>query len=532
MDLGWKTLIPLALVEPRRHRDRRPGGRRGLADPRVDPPSASSLALVVVTRTRSRRPRARRAQRSRRRHAHELLDSVLLLDIFGGLRTTGEAPVPKKADTVEYPEQAKEPSDRFRGMFRLDEERCIKCTLCAIECPINIIFIDWHNEKNEAGKNEKVLDRFDLDLKRCMFCGLCEEACPTNPKSIWLTTKTYELGTYERNDALYLDIAQAHEVGRQRQAVHRSSRRGSRPEMDEPLHLLAVRRDRHVSGAVGVVAMRQPVHSALFLLLSFLGVAGLFVLAQRRVPRRRPDPRLRGRHHGSLPLHDHARERQARGRRAVRAHAGGAGLARGVPPPLVVGGTVVASSRVRGLSGAATCRPGPARDDVDHAHVTGVVDGEDHGDRHGQRDGNSQAVALGPLPRLPAAVRGRVGLPARRDDRRGRPRQADDGERATDDRPSRTTSRFSFVLFAIGVAGVLVRRNLLTVLMSIELMLNAANMNLIAFSRQLGDLNGQLFAVFVITLAAGEAAIGLAIIISLYRLKCSVNLDDAAEMKG
>ena len=90
----------------------------------------------------------------------------------------------------------------------------------------------------------------------------------------------------------------------------------------------------------------------------------------------------------------------------------------------------------------------------------------------------------------------------------------------------------SFLLFVLGVVGVLVRRNLLTVLMSIELILNAANLNLIAFSRQLGDLNSQLFAVFVITLAAGEAAIGLAIIISLYRLKSSVNLDDAAEMKG
>jgi NADH-quinone oxidoreductase subunit K len=90
----------------------------------------------------------------------------------------------------------------------------------------------------------------------------------------------------------------------------------------------------------------------------------------------------------------------------------------------------------------------------------------------------------------------------------------------------------SFLLFSIGVVGVLLRRNLLTVLMSIELMLNAVNLNLIAFSRHLGDLNGQLFAVFVITIAAGEAAIGLAIVISLYRLKNSVNIEDAAEMKG
>ena len=90
----------------------------------------------------------------------------------------------------------------------------------------------------------------------------------------------------------------------------------------------------------------------------------------------------------------------------------------------------------------------------------------------------------------------------------------------------------SFVLFTIGVLGVLVRRNLLTVLMSIELMLNAVNINLVAFSRQLGDLTGQVFTIFVIAVAAGEAAIGLAIIISLYRLKSSVNLDDAAELKG
>lgn len=90
----------------------------------------------------------------------------------------------------------------------------------------------------------------------------------------------------------------------------------------------------------------------------------------------------------------------------------------------------------------------------------------------------------------------------------------------------------SFVVFTIGVVGVLVRRNLLTVLMSIELMLNAVNINLVAFSRQLGDLTGQVFSIFVIAVAAGEAAIGLAIIISLYRLKSSVNLDDAAEMKG
>ncbi|KAA0255297.1 NADH-quinone oxidoreductase subunit NuoK [Acidobacteria bacterium ACD] len=90
----------------------------------------------------------------------------------------------------------------------------------------------------------------------------------------------------------------------------------------------------------------------------------------------------------------------------------------------------------------------------------------------------------------------------------------------------------SFVLFTIGVVGVLARRNLLTVLMSIELILNAVNINLVAFSRQIGDVGGHVLAVFVITVAAGEAAIGLAIVLALYRLKGSVNIEDASEMKG
>lgn len=136
------------------------------------------------------------------------LDRFLLLDLLAGLSITGRALFRKK-ETVQYPEERLAPAHRFRGMFRLDEERCIKCTLCSRDCPIDIIYIDWHQELNEAtGKKEKKLDRFDIDLQRCMFCGLCEEACPTEPKSIWLTTKTYELATYERWQNLFVDMEQ------------------------------------------------------------------------------------------------------------------------------------------------------------------------------------------------------------------------------------------------------------------------------------------------------------------------------------
>ena len=90
----------------------------------------------------------------------------------------------------------------------------------------------------------------------------------------------------------------------------------------------------------------------------------------------------------------------------------------------------------------------------------------------------------------------------------------------------------SLILFMLGVIGVMMRRNLITVLMALELIFNAANLNLIAFSDRLGDLSGQVWAVFIITIAAAEAAIGLGLIIALVRLKNTVNLDDANEMRG
>ncbi len=90
----------------------------------------------------------------------------------------------------------------------------------------------------------------------------------------------------------------------------------------------------------------------------------------------------------------------------------------------------------------------------------------------------------------------------------------------------------SATLFSIGLIGVVIRRNMITVLMAIELMLNAVNINLVAFSHRLGSLEGQVFTIFVITIAAGEAAVGLAIIIQLYRLKSTINVDEAHQLNG
>jgi NADH-quinone oxidoreductase subunit K len=90
----------------------------------------------------------------------------------------------------------------------------------------------------------------------------------------------------------------------------------------------------------------------------------------------------------------------------------------------------------------------------------------------------------------------------------------------------------SLILFCLGLIGVMVRRNLISVLMCLELMFNAVNLNLIAFSFRLSDLAGQMLAIFVITVAAAEAAIGLGLIIALVRLKDTVALDEADVMRG
>jgi NADH:ubiquinone oxidoreductase subunit K len=90
---------------------------------------------------------------------------------------------------------------------------------------------------------------------------------------------------------------------------------------------------------------------------------------------------------------------------------------------------------------------------------------------------------------------------------------------------------FSALLFSAGIYGVLARRNAVLILMSIELMLNAVNVNLVAFSQALHQLTGQVFALFVIAVAAAEVGIGLAIVILIYRNRESINVDEINLLK-
>ncbi len=89
----------------------------------------------------------------------------------------------------------------------------------------------------------------------------------------------------------------------------------------------------------------------------------------------------------------------------------------------------------------------------------------------------------------------------------------------------------SMVLFVLGTAGFVLRRNVITIFMCLELMLNAVNLAFVGFSRYLRNLDGQLFVFFVIVVAAAEAAVGLAIIIALYRNRDSLSIDDVNSLK-
>ena len=90
----------------------------------------------------------------------------------------------------------------------------------------------------------------------------------------------------------------------------------------------------------------------------------------------------------------------------------------------------------------------------------------------------------------------------------------------------------SAILFSLGVVGVLVRRNAIVIFMSIELMLNSANLVFVAYAREFGTLDGQLMVFFVMTVAAAEVAVGLALIVAIFRSKASIDVDAVNLLKG
>jgi NADH-quinone oxidoreductase subunit K len=250
-----------------------------------------------------------------------------------------------------------------------------------------------------------------------------------------------------------------------------------------------------VGSALGVVgSLRSPINSALSLVVSMLALAGLYVLL----------------------------EAQFVGLIQVMVYAGAI---------VVLFLFVIMLLNLRG-SGAAGAESQPITKAIGalvavaraHARVGArALAGRRRGLRHDARD------RRGALHRLRARGAGRRRAPARRDRGRGRARQEED--RVMGDLLGFHFQIVAALIFAIGALGVLLRRNIIVMFMSIELMLNGANLSLVAFSREIGNDQGQILAFMVMVVAAVEVAVGLAIIISLVRNRDTVNIEDASQMK-
>src|SRR6185295_521789 len=240
---------------------------------------------------------------------------------------------------------------------------------------------------------------------------------------------------------------------------------------------------------------------------------GAVSVAPRGVRRHRADFRLRRRDHGAVPVRHHAGQLEPA--RSLRT-----GLA-----PDALGAAALSPFRRSGRGGRARELVGGLNRRIGRA----AADFRRRGGRQ------SAGPRPGAFSQLPASVRDRLALPARRDDRRGGAREARMSPEAASSLWNVGTEHYlalSLLLFGIGLFGVINRRNLITILMSIELMLNAVNLNLVAFSYQRGDLLGQVFTVFTITVAAGEAAVGLGILLAMFRLRQTTRVDAANELAG
>jgi hypothetical protein len=251
-----------------------------------------------------------------------------------------------------------------------------------------------------------------------------------------------------------------------------------------------------VASSILVVAMRNPVHSALFLLLTFLCVAILFILGARGVRRRGPAARLRRRHHGPVPLRGHADQRPRPAGETMLSPFWKAGVGVGIArvPRASSGRSSGEVSSAVNVSRRAPKSDDPTRLRRRRPTVPRLGRPTELGKLRGDRDGA--------LSGLPGAVRGRLALPARRDDRRDRHRQAP-AARANEEEavpqfirtasPRRSGRRrpsvpstdayllLSATMFSIGLVGSSSAEHH-RVLMCVELMLNAVNINFVAFA--------------------------------------------------
>jgi NADH-quinone oxidoreductase subunit K len=292
-----------------------------------------------------------------------------------------------------------------------------------------------------------------------------------------------------------------------------------------------------VASGLLVVTARNPVHSVLFLILAFFNAAGLFVLLGAEFLAML----LVVVYVGAVAVLflfvvmmldvDFVRSAKGFARNTCRWR---------LSPAILLAEMIMVLDHRGAEGGAAKAGIAPARPGADATNIEAIgaralhrlrllLPGCGHGaaDRHDRRHRPDPASAPGVAPGSPQVAR-------ERPRRRGQVKPGGQGVRSfCDGHLAQHYLAVAAILFTIGVFGIFVnRKNVIIILMSVELILLAVNINFVAFSTYLGDVSGQVLAMFVLTVAAAEAAVGLAILVTFFRNRGDIAVDDASVMKG
>ncbi len=434
---------------------------------------------------------------------------------------------------MNYPEEKTPQSTRFRGLHALrrypnGEERCIACKLCEAVCPALAITI----ESDVSNDGTRRTTRYDIDLFKCIYCGFCEEACPVDAI---VETRILEYHMENRGE----NIMSKDKLLGDRRTLRSHDRGRSRRRCAVPLMfatiLFFIFAAVLVCAALGVILARNPVHCALLLVLCFFNSAVIWLML---------DAEFLGIvlvlvYVGAVMvlflfvvmMLDIDIQRIRQFRREVVVY---------WPLAVAVAGFVVFAIVnvvvVKHLGGA-SYRTAPALP-ADYSNTRILGNGAvhplcvSHADRRGhpaggERRGDHPHAA--PAHRRQAAEHCKAGGGAGKGPRSNRENDLREATMIT----LTHILVLSGILFSIAVAGVFLnRKNIIILLMCIELMLLAVNFNFVAFSRFSGDIGGQIFVFFILTVAAAEAAIGLAILVVLFRERRSIDVEDLDTLQG
>ena len=442
--------------------------------------------------------------------------------------------------TISYPEEKTPVYPRFRGRHKLHRfedtglEKCVGCSLCAAACPADCIRVvaAENTPENRVSAGERYAAVYEINLSRCIFCGYCEIACPFDAITMG---HDYEMADYNRSDLIFTkEMLLAEPL--ERTPLRSRGRVAWRADMAEVFFFLAA--IGAVAGAAGTVILRDAFYSVLALVCHLIFLAMLFLLLRAEFVAAAQVIVYAG---AVMVLYVF-----------VVGYVGGmeAGLAGPTGRGLRIVSVLFAFALFVELAIALIGSGVKALDTEGAPYKPGFGEPAEIGKQF--LTNYLVAFEVASLLLLIAAVgavilaRRRSGLADAREISVAEfMRRQDRGRRATElhatmlgsggPRAAMSITWYlvvSALIFCIGAGGVLTRRNPLVILLCLELMLNAANLALVAFARAHGDMGGQIFALMVMVVAACEVAVGLGLVVAIYRRRLPIDVDELRELQG